>query len=301
MRTMLRRRGTAALLSTLVLIGCLAAVPSRAATDTDSKESGWHVEFVPYLFLPSIKGKTGIKGETLGVDLNKKEVLDLIGDHFSLLAGMGHLEVGHDRIFGFLDIMATTLDTSEGAQLKGVEKDGLHTGKIHANVDLSQDTTTFEWGGGYRLLRLAMPNRTVPFRLDAIAGARYYNYWASVHANGSTKIHGLPGGPQSVEQAVAAHGSVDWIDPFIGGRFTVPLTDDIEFSFRGDIAPFGVGSDLAWNIVSGLKYRIPWKLPGMGLSFDVGYKALSYDYDKNGTLIDLLWQGPVVGLDFMFF
>ena len=35
--------------------------------------------------------------------------------------------------------------------------------------------------------------------------------------------------------------------------------------------------------------------------FGLGYKVLSYDYDKNGTLIDLMWQGPVVGLDFMFF
>jgi hypothetical protein len=145
-----------------------------------------------------------------------------------------------------------------------------------------------------------MPNRTVPFRLDVLAGGRYYNYWASVHAKGSTKIHGLPGGPHAVEQAVEAHGSVDWTDPFVGGRFTVPLTDDIEFSFRGDIGGFGLGSDLAWSIVSGLKYRIPWEPLDVHPWFALGYKALSYDYDKDGTLIDVTWMGPVVGIGLSF-
>jgi hypothetical protein len=300
MRRIPARCRSAALLSALALFGCLAAVPARAATETDAKETGWQVDWVPYLWFSKIKGTAGIKGETIGVDINYKQIFDLIGDHFSLLAGMGHLEVRHDRLFGFLDIMATTVSTSEGAQLEGVEKEGLHTGKIRANIDLSQDTTTFEFGGGYRLLRLAMPNRTVPFRLDALAGGRYYNYWGSVHANASTKIQGLPGGPQSAEQAVEAHGSVDWIDPFIGGRFTVPLTDDIEFSFRGDIGGFGLGSDLAWSLVSGLKYRIPWEPLGVHPWFALGYKVLSYDYDKNGTLIDLTFQGPFTGIGLTF-
>jgi hypothetical protein len=300
MRRTLARRASAALLSVLALVGCLAAVPARAATEVDAKETGWQVDWVPYLFLSKINGKTGLKGETIRVDVDYKELFDLIGNHFSLLAGMGHLEVRHDRIFGFLDIMATTLNTSKAAHLEGVERDDLHTGKIHADVELSQDTTTFEWGGGYRLLRLAMPNRTVPFRLDALAGGRYYNYWSSVHATASTKVHGVPDGPRAVERAIAAHGSVDWIDPFVGGRFTVPLTDDIEFSFRGDIGGFGVGSDLAWDIVTGLKYRIPYEPLGIHPWFALGYKVLSYDYDKNGVLIDLTFQGPVTGIGLTF-
>lgn len=300
MRRTPARRAHAALLAVFALLGCLAARPAYAATDWDAKETGWQVDWVPYVWLSKINGKTGVGGETIGIDVDYKEVVDLIGDHFSLLAGMGHLEVRHDRIFGFLDIVATTLETSESAHLERIEKDGLRTGKIRADVELSQDTTTFEWGGGYRLLRLAMPNRTVPFRLDALAGGRYYNYWTSVHATASTKIRGIPGGPQAVEKAVAAHGSVDWIDPFVGGRFTAPLTDDIELSFRADIGGFGVGSDLAWSIVTGLKYRIPWEPLGVHPWFALGYKVLSYDYDRDDTLIDLTLQGPVTGIGLTF-
>ena len=299
MRRTPRRLARTALLLALALACCLTTAPARAA-ETEANDTGWYVDFVPYLWLSTINGKTGLNGNTIGVDVGYNELFDLIGDHFSLLAGMAHLEVGHDRMFGFLDVMGTRLDTDKGAHLESIEKDGLHTGQIRANVDVRQDTVTFEFGGGYRLLEMPMPNRTVPFKLDAIVGGRYYYYWTSVHANASTKIHGLPGGPQAVERAAAVHGDIDWVDPFIGGRFMVPLTNDIEFSFRGDIGGFGVGSDLAWSIVSGLKYRIPSKMPGFYPSFALGYKVLSYDYDKNGVLIDLTFQGPVIGFDLAF-
>lgn len=297
MRTEPARRGSPTLLLMLALACCLAAAPAHAATEDDG---GWQVDFVPYLWLSSIKGTTGVQGETLRVDVNYHDLFDLIGDHFSLLAGMAHLEVRHDRLFGFLDVMGTTLDTDGSAHLEGIEKDELHTGKIDANIKLRLDTVTLEFGAGYRLLQLALPNRTVPFRLDAIAGGRYYYFWQSVHATASTKIHGLPGGPHAVEQAVGVAGDFDWVDPFVGGRFTVPLTDDIELSFRGDIGGFGLGSDLAWSIVSGLKYAIPWEPLDIHPWFALGYKVLSYDYDKNGILLDLTFQGPVVGLGLTF-
>src|SRR5262245_52223979 len=115
-----------------VVLACCLATSARAEVQD---ETGWQVEFAPYLLLPKITGKTGIHGETVGLDLGYKEILDAVGDHFSLLAGMAHLEVQHDRIFGFLDVMATTLDTGEGVQLKEIEEGPIHTGKIHADID----------------------------------------------------------------------------------------------------------------------------------------------------------------------
>lgn len=293
------------LLAVLVALACgvVPAAPAPAA-DESALGSGWRLEFVPYLWLSTIKGTSEVGGRTVGVDVGYKELFDLIGDHFSLLAGMAHLELGHDRVFGFLDVIGTRLDTDQSAHLEGIDDPshpGISTGRIDAAANLRLDTVFFEFGAGYRVLELALPKRAQPFRIETIAGGRYNYFWTRVHATAATKILGLPQGSKAVSQAVAGGGDLDWVDPFIGVRFGVPLTDDIELSFRGDIGGFGAGSDLAWNIVSGLQYRIPWEpVAGVQPWFALGYKVYSFDYDKGSLLMDLTLQGPVTAIGLTF-
>src|SRR5262245_16100109 len=310
-------RSWPALLVTAILAGLIGVSPvaatddapagTDAAADTGDETllDGWQIDFVPYLWLPSIKGTSGVGGRTTRVDIGQMDLLDLIGDHFSLLAGMGHLEARHDRMFGFLHVVYVTVDTDKNESLKGIDDPDhprLSTGQSDAAVEADGTVTFFEFGGGYRLLQLAVPSRAAPFTLDAIAGGRYMYFWTRVHATAETtiKIDGDPLPPRRVSRAVAGGGSVDWVDPFVGVRFMVPLTDDIEMSFRGDIGGFHAGSNLAWNIVTGLKYRIPWEPLGVHPWFEVGYKALSFDYDKGSVLLDLALQGPAVGIGLVF-
>jgi hypothetical protein len=285
----------------------LGALPTSAAPPAAPQDAdlggGWYLQYAPYVWLSTIDGSSDINGRSVDVDLSYDDVFNLMGDHLSLLAGMLHLELGHDRIFGFVDVVASRLDTDKGAQLDGIEDPGtgLSTSRIDTNVELRLDSVIFEFGGGYQVLRMALPQRTKPLQVEFIAGGRYYYTWASTHATASTRIVGLPEGSPRVARAVTAAADLDWVDPFVGGRFSVPITNDIDLWFRGDIGGFGLGSELAWSLVSGFKYAIPWEpVDGVGIFFGLGYKILSYDYDKDGVELDLTYQGPVtaIGLDF---
>jgi hypothetical protein len=304
-------RSWPALLLAAVLASGAAVSPAAAtdapgapaATDDATLLDGWQFEVIPYMWLSTVHGTAGAGGRTAQVDVGMDDVFDLIGDHFSLLAGMLHVEARHDRFAGFLDFTGVKLDTDGSASLKKIESQdfpGLSTTQIDAKVHLKQDTVFFEFGAAYRLLELAMPKRERPFTLEALAGGRYMYYWTSVSANASTKVTGLPGGSQAVNQAVSAHATLDWVDPFIGGRFAVPLTNDIEFSFRGDIGGFGAGSDLAWSLVGGLKYDLPFRPFDTRTWFGVGYKILAFDYDTGNATLDFQYRGPTTALGIVF-
>jgi len=281
-----------------ILVTLLAA--SRAGAGATPLGHGWELDFAPYLWLPAIEGRAGVDGRTVAVDVGYDDVLDLIGDHFSLIGAMGHLELRHGPISGFLDVVYTTLDTDDSADLKGIEDPRVSTGPIDVAVALKLDSVIFEFGAAYRALELALPDRSAPLVVEALAGGRYNYFWTSVHANAETTILGLPRGSQAVERAVSGGGDLDWVDPFVGGRFAVPLTDDLELRFRGDIGGFGAGSDLAWSLLGSLQYALAWRPLGIGPSLLLGYKVLSFDYDAGNLLIDLTYQGPFIGLNAAF-
>jgi len=280
-----------------------APADSTADTGHPTLLDGWEFDFVPYLWLPAMHGTVGAAGRTVQLDVGYMDMFDLIGDHFSAIAGMAHFEARNERFAGFVDFTGMKVDTDDFATLEKIEsKDfpGLSTTRINAKVHFKQDTVFFEFGAAYRLLELAMPKRERPFTLEALAGGRYMYYWTSVSAQANTSITGLPQGSQAVNQAASAHATVDWVDPFIGGRFAVPLTDDITFSFRGDIGGFGAGSDLAWSLVSGCQYDVPWHPFGARTWFGAGYKVLAFDYDTGNAKLDFQYRGPEVGLGFVF-
>lgn len=304
----MRTRSWPVLLLTAALTCFLVASGFAADDESQAKEEsalgpGWRLEFVPYIWLSTIQGTSTVGGRTVGVDVGYEELVDLIGDHFSLLAGMAHLELGHERLFGFLDVIGSSVDTDGSAHLKSIDDPshpGISTGRINAAANLRLDTVFFEFAAGYRALELALPKRAQPVYVDAIAGGRYNYFWTRVHATTSTKILGLPQGSQAVSQAVAGGGDVDWVDPFIGLRFGVPLTDDIQLTFRGDIGGFGAGSDLAWNLIGGLQYRIPWEPLGVHPWFALGYKVYAFDYESGSLAMDLTMQGPVTAIGLAF-
>lgn len=279
------------------------AASTAAGTEETTLLDGWQFDVEPYLWIPAVQGTVTADGRTARVDVGFDEIFDLIGDGFSLLAGMAHLEGRHGRIAAFVDFAGVKLDTDDSAELEKIESPeypGLATTKIKTKVHLKQDQIFLEFGAAYRLLGLALPHRARPFTLEALAGGRYMYYWTSLSAEASTKIVGLPGGSQAVRKAVSGHQTLDWVDPFIGGRFAVPLTDDIEFRFRGDIGGFGAGSDLAWSLVSGLIYDLPWHPWDARTSVAIGYKVLAYDYDTGNANIDVQYRGPTIGLGTVF-
>jgi opacity protein-like surface antigen len=122
---------------------------------------------------------------------------------------------------------------------------------------------------------------------DFLTGGRYV--WLELGID----VSGGPLGGRDVER------DVGWIDPFVGGRLLLTLSQKVSLVVRGDVGGFGVGSDLTWNLVGNVQYHLSHTV-----SLDVGYRALSIDYEQgSGTdrfRFDVIMHGPVLGAVFRF-
>ena len=94
-------------------------------------------------------------------------------------------------------------------------------------------------------------------------------------------------------------------DPFIGGRWSVALLDNLAWLFSGDVGGFGAGTKRTWQIVSTLRYRLPWAPCSRPVWASAGYHLI--DLDERGekilgrdTGINLEFRGPIVGLGTQF-
>ncbi len=85
------------------------------------------------------------------------------------------------------------------------------------------------------------------------------------------------------------------MDPIIGGRFHMSLSERWLLTLRGDIGGFGVGSDLTWNVAARLGYRLSERTT---LAF--GYRHLDIDYDSGKLELDAEFSGTFLGMSLGF-
>ncbi|MFL5134583.1 MAG: hypothetical protein ACJ8C6_08510, partial [Microvirga sp.] len=100
-------------------------------------------------------------------------------------------------------------------------------------------------------------------------------------------------------RAIAKSGSVDWTDPFVGGRLRVAVAPGHELFIRGDVGGFNVGSKFSWQAVGGYSFDFAEK-NGIIYSGLIGYRALYVDYTQGEGRrryeFDMLQHGPILGL-----
>src|SRR5262249_28078701 len=115
-------------------------------------------------------------------------------------------------------------------------------------INLTLNFAFVEFGPAYRLFEAPVKRIGRPIVVDALVGGPFMYFYNSIDLHGS-------GG--RFEQKIAA--TAEWVDPFVGGRWTVPLIGDLDLFFRGDIGGFGAGSQLVWNLIGGFEYGLPWR------------------------------------------
>lgn len=113
---------------------------------------------------------------------------------------------------------------------------------------------------------------------EAIAGVRY------VDLDYQWELGGLGG---------SAHA--DWLDPWVGVRKTVSLPWEWELGLRGDIGGFGVGSQFSWQGMAVVRAPL-----GHSARLDLGWRALSVDFDNSTLTYNARVTGLLVGLAFQF-
>ena len=229
------------ILSIGVLIFLLSIAPSRVgAQESDQGElnsatsqeheasslGGWSFSFVPYLWLPEINGNVQVRRLSASFHVGYDQIFDLLGDG-DLFAAMGHFEARRGRLSLFVDAVGGHV-TPSGESPRG------------AKVDSTINFSFVEFGPAFRILE--MPSWVAgrrPIVIEALTGGRFMHFYSKLSLAGQ---RGLVN--------VSDSASLDWVDPFVGGRWRVPIVGDLDLSFRGDIGGFGAGSQLAWNILT---------------------------------------------------
>lgn len=273
-----RRRITAAALLAL-LLATGAATVARAA---EGAVDGWSFEVAPYLWLPEVQGTLKIRDETAQLNVTFNDVFDLLGAG-DLFAAGGHAEARYDRFSFFLDAFGGTVRPTATATVGRLVQ-------RRVTADIVTNWSFFEFGPTWRVLQWPMDRSGRPITVDALVGGRLMYFYDSITLTGS-------GG--RLDRFASA--SSTWVDPFVGGRFAVPLWGDLDVVFRGDIGGFDLGSKLAWNVLGGVQYVLPWQPGGAQTSLVAVWKTLSFDYESgNDVTSSLVFSGPAFGLTFRF-
>lgn len=239
----------------------------------DSTSNGWSITLAPYVWGVGMNGKVGVGRFRTSVN---DSFVDIMQDSDSVMAFMGDFSANKGPLTLFISPVWTQL--GDNNQSIGPLK-----------VDVTETLAIIGFGIKYRIAEWSLAdspggtpawaNQKVTF--DLVAGARY------THLKTELDIQGLG----TIDR------SKDWVDPFVGGVTQIGLTDKLFFRVGADIGGFGVGSDLSWNSVGLLGYKVaPFGLDG---TLGAGYRALYQDYTDGSGRNRFEWNmtlhGPVLG------
>ena len=288
-----------------LLLGLLAALASvggtSAARSADfgpapapvAPASQWRLSFTPYGWLPWLRGDMTVKGRSVDVKVDPIQVLD----HLERVPFFGYGEARNGPIALYSDVFYANLGlTGSGIRSRSLAS-GI-TGTLSAAGGLDFEEAVVEVGGAYEVMKLD-PHTAV----DILAGARYWHQDMSINLALNASLTDLGGLDISRGFAIARSGSVDWVDPLIGGRIRYNLAPGQDFILRGDVGGFGVGSQFSWNTLAAYSFAFA-KRDGVTYSGLLGYRALSADYEQGSGrtkyVYDVVMHGPVTGLTIGF-
>lgn len=252
-------------LSTLAAVGCLAWASPLCAQEAPPDH--WEIKVTPYIWATALSGHATVKGHKADVDVSFSDIVDQLEG-----GALGQLEATK----GPWSLIV------QGNYLRLEDTD--HQGPL----DVKADGTTFigEFVGAYRLGRWPLGKAsqgTAPgVAVDVLGGARY------TYLDGQLKLKATVG-PLSAER----HFDQDkeWVDPIVGTRLIVDLTDRLFLAMRGDVGGFSVGSNFTWNAIGVVGYSF-----NKHVSAVVGYRALYQDYQDGSFEYDVTTQGPLAGV-----
>jgi opacity protein-like surface antigen len=249
--------------------GAVAAliVPLLAGTPVAAQDesSDWSGSLTIYGWLTGATGDVSARDRDLQADISAS-LSDILEDLEFAAFATG--EVRRDRLGLILDVVYSSLS-----------QDGTASGPFA--TDTSTDLKML-------LLTSAVAARvygTDERYVDALAGARY----VSTNVDVSTRRE------QPVPASRSASQDVDWVDPLIGVRAGLNLTEKIAVRGLADVGGFGAGSKLSWEAFVGGNYAFTKHVLG-----EVGFRYLHIDYEGDKANLDLNILGPTIGVTFQF-
>ncbi|HLT03108.1 MAG TPA: hypothetical protein VK001_13055 [Geminicoccaceae bacterium] len=227
----------------------------------------WSLSIAPYLWAAAMDGHATVGGTRSDVDVPFKDTLEDLSGGAMLLVSLekGRFGIAADGLFARV---------SPDSEVGDIE------------IDATTDSAQLAVGPYYRLVEwqygTSASGRPLLLVVAPEAGLRLTYMRTEIEVRG---------GP-------TADGSETWIDPLIGSRIRLGLSDHWGIAAEGNFGGFGVGSDFTWNVQAFVGYRTT--LFGRDTTFALGYRALSQDYDHDDFEWDVIMHGPVLGSSVRF-
>lgn len=289
-------------LSAAVVVFALMSAPNvaigadfGAVASPIAPATSWRLSFTPYAWLPWLQGEMTVRGRTVDLDVDPIQVVE----HLERAPFMGYAEARNGPLALYNDIFYANLGlTAEGVRSRALTP-GI-TGTLSAALGVDFEEAVIEVGAAYEIAKWSSGGSSTA--IDALAGARYWHQDMSINL----ALTGMPDvGDLIVSRgiAIARGGSVDWVDPLVGGRFRHQLAPGHELMVRADVGGFGAGSEFSWNALAAYSFVFAVR-DGITYSGVLGYRALDVDYERGSGRTkyeyDVLQHGPITGLTISF-
>ena len=220
----------------------------------------WQHELAPYMWGAAMSGSATVGTVTSDVDMSFGDILDNLEMGF-----MGMYRGTRDRFSIDVDTIFMGLGATEPS------RPGL------AKADIDVDQFVLGAAAGYALTE----------KFVVLGGLRYYDLSAEV------KVTGPLGNTADAET------DESWVDPYLGARYTIPLSEAWSLNLSGDIGGFGVGSDFAWQGLVTFRWQLTERTGALA-----AYRYMDVDYESgNGSNrfeYDMVFSGPALGIVFTF-
>jgi hypothetical protein len=279
-------------LGALALATAVAAAGASGASASDELDAAGRdaprLELDAFLYgwVTGTYGSIALKDTTVRIDVTPADVLDLLfdGDAF---AAAGYFALSYDRFSVFADSMGGYADIGV---FQSIPTQLCCTLTIDAKDRMKFVIT--DVGLGYELGRWTLPGRPRPLSLGVWAGARYVYL--------SNELDATFGVVQGAQGAANVSDSIDWADPLIGVRWSLPLLESVSIDFRGDIGGFTASSDLTWGLLGMVRLWIPYKPFDLTPYLAAGYRVVAFDRSPDAGSVDMQMRGPTLGAGFLF-
>ena len=227
-----------------------------------AQENGWSFALSPYLWTPGISSSVATNVGTLDADASIDDVISALD-----FAVMGALEARNGRWGLIGDLVYSDL----------TENNDTPFGVLFSQARVDTDLTMATVYAGYRV------HEDDRVAVDVLAGARAI--WLDVDVG--LRPGALPGRNFGL--------SDDWVDPLVGLRGRVDLTDRWFATALADVGGFDAGSDLTWQVLATLGYQFNarWSVQG-------GWRKLSIEKEMEGRDVELDFGGPALGFTVRF-
>ena len=257
----------------LIAVALTTVSPARAENESDDV---WEFRAAPYIWIPAMTGDVTVNGTETDIDTSVSDVFTTSDFAFAL---QGQFEAWHRSGWG-------AFVNGQWAVLK--DNDNLNGTPLE--FDLKMNSGIFEAGGFYSFGErpFGAESDSATWTLEPLFGARLTVIKVTFDFDNFSDDD----------------DTETFVDPFLGARarFRFGPENRWNWTLRGDIGGFGVGSDFTWNAIGLLGYD--FHIGSMPSTVTFGGRALSQDYEDGSGSSEFRWDviqyGPLAALEIKF-